>query len=99
MKFIKSSTQTRIFQPLPHYQSLLSRGEQDSKFWKEVAIAMVENKHNIEISRNGYCINMFQRGPPHEPFFITIENQGQVIIGSNKKMVATYIVEEFEVLV
>jgi len=42
---------------------------------------------------------MFQGGPLHEPFFITINNQGQVIIGPNKKTVATYIVEELEVLV
>jgi len=42
---------------------------------------------------------MFQEGLPHEPFFITINNQGQVIIGPNKKMVATYVVEELEVLV
>ena len=27
MKFVKSSTQTRLFQPSPHYQSLRSRGE------------------------------------------------------------------------
>ena len=35
MKFIKSPIQTRIFQPLPYYQSLWSRGEQDSEFWKK----------------------------------------------------------------
>ena len=32
MKFVKSPTQTRIFQPPPHYQSLRSRGEQDPNF-------------------------------------------------------------------
>jgi len=32
MKFIHSPTQTRLFKPLPHYQTLQSRGEQDSKF-------------------------------------------------------------------
>jgi len=42
---------------------------------------------------------MFQGGPLHEPFFIVIDNQGQVIIGPNKKMVATYMVGELEVLV
>ena len=59
MKFIKSSIQTRIFWPSPHYQSLQSRGEQDPKFWKEVAIAIVESKHNIKTLRNEYCINIF----------------------------------------
>ena len=29
MKFVKSPSQTRIFQPPPHYQSLKSWGEQD----------------------------------------------------------------------
>jgi len=37
MKFVKSLTQTRIFRPPPHYQSLQSRGKQDPDFWKEVA--------------------------------------------------------------
>jgi len=34
MKFIQAPTQTRIFRPPPHYQSLKSRGEQDPVFWK-----------------------------------------------------------------
>jgi len=59
MKFVKSPTQTRILQPPPHYQVLQSREEQDLDFWNEIAIALVENKHNIEISRNKYLINMF----------------------------------------
>ena len=98
MKFVKFSTQTRIFQPPLYYQSLWSRGEQDSDFWKEVVIVLVNNKHNTETSRNGYLINMFQEEPPYEPFFITINNWGQVIISPNKKTVATYMVGELEVL-
>ena len=35
---------------------------------------------------------MFQGELPYEPYFIAINNQGQVIIGPNKKMVATYVV-------
>jgi len=62
-------------------------------------MALVDNKHNLETSRNGYPIRMFQRGPSHGPFFIVIDNRGQVIIGPNKKMVAMYIVGELEVLV
>ena len=93
MKFIKSSTQTRIFWPPPHYKLLQSSGEQDPDFWKEVATVY------LETSRNRYPIKMFQERLPHEPFFITVDNQGQVIISSNKKMVAMYVVEELEVLV
>ena len=32
MKFVRTPSQTRIFQPPPHYQSLRSRGEQDLEF-------------------------------------------------------------------
>jgi len=62
-------------------------------------MALVDNKHNMETSRNGYPIKMFQGSLPHKPFFIAIDNRGQVIIGSNKKLVATYMVGELEVLV
>ena len=99
MKFIWIPTQMRIFQLLPHYQSLKSRSEQDTKFWREVVIALVNNKHNTETSRNGYPIIMFQEGPPHELFFIAINNWEQVIINPNKKTVATYVVRELEVLI
>ena len=59
----------------------------------------MDNKYNTETARNRYHIRMFQEGPPHKPFFIAINNQGQVIIGPNKKMVVTYVVGELEVLV
>jgi len=42
---------------------------------------------------------MFHRGPLHEPYFIAINNREQVIIGSSKKIVATHMVEELEVLI
>ena len=32
MKFVQSPTQTQLFQPLPHYQSLKSRGEENPEF-------------------------------------------------------------------
>ena len=99
MKFIHFSIQTKMFQPLPHYQSLKSRGEQDPKFWKEVATALVKNNHNTKTSWNGYPIAMYQGGLPHEPYFIAIDNQDQVIIGPNKKMVTIYVVRELKILV
>ena len=48
MKFVKVPTQTRLFRPPAHYQSLKSRGEQDPEFWKEVAMALVDNRHNTK---------------------------------------------------
>jgi len=99
MKFIHFPTQTRIFRPSPHYQSLKSRGEQNQEFWKKVATTLVENKHNTETAQNGYLITMYQGGPLHEPYFIAINNRGQVIISPNKKTIVTYIVGELEVLI
>jgi len=99
MKFIKTPSQTRIFRLPLYYQSLKSRGKQDPAFWKEVAMAFLDQKHNMEISRNRYQISMFQEGPPYEPYFIAIDNQEQIIISPSKKIVATHIVGELEVLV
>ena len=99
MKFICTPTQMRIFRPPPHYQSLKFRGEQDPIFWKEVATIFMETKHNTDTSRNGYQIKMFQGGPPHEPYFIAIDNMKQIIIGPSKKIVATHVVRELAVMV
>jgi len=99
MKFVQTPSQTRLFKLLPHYQSLRSRGEQDLTFWNEVATAFLDRKHNTDTARNGYQIHMFQGGPPHEPYFIAKDNKDQTIIGSSKKIVATHVVGELEVLV
>jgi len=99
MKFVQSPMQTRLFRPLPHYQSLKSRGEENLEFWKEVATAFVNQKHNTETARNGYQIIMFQGGPLHEPYFIAIDNREQAIIRPSKKTVATYVVGELEALI
>jgi len=99
MKFVQTPSQTRIFKPPPHYQSLKSRGEQDPIFWNKVAMAFLEKKHNMDTARNGYQIHMFQGGLPHKPYFIAIDNKDQVIIGPSKKIVAIHVVGELEVLV
>jgi len=62
-------------------------------------MAFVNQKHNTDTARNGYQIQMFQRGPPHESYFITIDNWDQIIIGSSKKIVATHVMGELEVLI
>jgi len=59
MKFVYFPIQTRLFKLSPHYQSLQSRGEQNPEFWKEVVIAFMKEKHNIETSRNDYPITMY----------------------------------------
>ena len=50
MKFVKTPTQTRLFCLPAHYQSLKSRGEQDSNFWKEITMALVDARHNTEMT-------------------------------------------------
>ena len=99
IKFVQTPSQTWIFRPPTHYQALKSKGEQDSAFWKEVATAFLEKKHNTETLRNGYQIPMFQEGPPHELYFIAIDNMEQIIIGPSKKIVATHVVGELAVMV
>ena len=99
IKFVKTPTQTRLFCPPAHYQSLKSRGEQDSNFWKEITMALVDAWHNTEMTQNGYLIKMYQGGPLHEPFFIAIDCRSQVIIGPNKKVVAMHVSGELEVLI
>ena len=59
----------------------------------------MDQKYNTETARNGYKIIMFQGDPPHESYFIAIDNKEQVIIGPNKKMVAMYVVGELEILI
>ena len=53
----------------------------------------------MDTARNGYQIHMFQGGPQHKPYFITIDNKDQVIIGPSKKIVAMHVVEELKFLV
>jgi len=96
MKFVKTPSQTRIFQPPPYYQSLKSRGEQDPSFWKEIVTAFLDKK-NTDTARNSCQIPMYQGGPLHEPYFIAIDNRDQ--IGPSKKIVATHVVGELEVLI
>jgi len=42
---------------------------------------------------------MFQGGPLHKPYFIAIDNREQIIIGPSKKIVATHVVGELEILI
>ena len=99
IKFVKAPTQTRLFRPPLHYQSFKSRGEQDLKFWKEIAMALVDNQHNTKTTQNGYLIKMYQGGPLHELFFIAINCRSQVIIEPNKKVVAIHMSGELKILV
>ena len=56
-------------------------------------------KSTVNDLDNGCQIPMYQGGLPHEPYFIAIDNKDQIIIGPSKKIVATHVVGELEVLV
>jgi len=62
-------------------------------------MAFLRTKYNTDTARNGHQIHMFQGGLPHEPYFIAIDNKDQIIIGLSKKIVATHVVGELEILV
>ena len=59
MNFVKTPSQTRIFQLPPYYQFLKSRGEQDPEFWKEVATVFLDRKRNTNTPRNKCQIPMY----------------------------------------
>jgi len=42
---------------------------------------------------------MFQGDSLHEPYFIAINNWDQIIISPSKKIIATHVVGELEVLI
>ena len=94
IKFVHSSTQITLFKLLSHYQTLWSRGEQNTEFWNEVTKMFVEKKNNTETLWNRYFIFMYQGSLPHEPYFIAIDNWGLAIIGPNNKIVAIHVVGE-----
>ena len=48
--------------------------------------------------RKGFPIKIYMRGPPHEPYFITLTLQDQLIIGLTKKMVVSYVVGDLALL-
>ena len=55
-------------------------------------VVFLKKKHNADITRKGFPIEIFTEGPPHELYFIALNLQGQIIIGLTKKLVATYMV-------
>ena len=41
---------------------------------------------------------MYMGGLPHEPYFIALTLQGQIVISPTKKLVATYVVGDLALL-
>ena len=98
MKFIQTLIQTTPFYLPPHYKSLQLQGEQDKQYWKEIAIAFLKKKHNADITRKDFPIEIYMGGLPYEPYFITLTLWGQIIIEPTKKLVVTYVVGDLVLL-
>ena len=89
---------TTLFYLPPHYKSLRPQEEQDKQYQKKIAVAFLKKKHNADITRKGFSIKMYTRGLSHEPYFIVLILQKQIIIESMKKLVAIYIVGDLALL-
>jgi len=50
IKFVYSFAKTKMFTLPPHYKLIQPKREQDSQFWKELAVTFVEQRHNMETS-------------------------------------------------
>ena len=48
--------------------------------------------------RKEFPIEIYTGGLPHEPYFIALTLQEQIIIGPTKKLVITYIVRDLALL-
>jgi len=58
----------------------------------------LKKKHNADITRKGFLIEMYIEGLSHEPYFIPLTLQVKIIIGPTKKMVTTYVVGDLALL-
>ena len=57
-----------------------------------------KRKYNADTTRKGFPIEMYMGDLPHEPYFITLTLQGQLIMGPIKKIVALYMVGDLALL-
>jgi len=58
----------------------------------------LKKKHNADTMKKGFPIEIYMGGPPHEPYFIVLILQEQIIVRPTKKMVATYVVGDLVLL-
>ena len=72
LKMLQSPVKTILFHLPPHYKTLRWNSEQDKQYWKEIAAEFIKQKHNADMSRRGFPIEMLTEGPPHKSFFITL---------------------------
>lgn len=98
MKYIQAPVKMMQFYPPPHYKSLKPQVEQDKQYWNEITVAFLEQKHNANMMRKGFPIEMYMVSLPHELYFITLTLQDQIIVGPTKKLVTTYMIGDLVLL-
>ena len=92
LKILQSLVKTIPFLLPPYYKAIWQNRKKDIQYWKEVITEFIKQKHNSDISWWEFPIKMYLEGPPHEPFFITLTLWGELVIGSMKKLVISYVV-------
>ena len=98
IKFLQSPVKTVPFYLPPHYKSLQSKRQQDKQYWNKIAVEFLKQKHNTDITRQGFPIKMYIEGLLYKSYFIVLILQRKIIIGPTKKMVASYIAGDLVLL-
>jgi len=98
IKFLQLPVKTVPFYLPPHYKSLQSKREQDKQYWNKIAVEFLKQKHNTDITRQGFPIKMYIEGLLYKSYFIVLILQRKIIIGPTKKMVASYIAGDLVLL-
>jgi len=61
-------------------------------------VEFIKQKHNANMSKRGFPIEIFTEKLPHEPFFIALTLQEEIIIGLIKKLVVSHMVWDLALL-
>ena len=98
MKYMQSPVKTMLFYLPSYYKSIQSQGEWNKQCWNKIAIEFLKRKHNANITRREFPIEIYTGGPSHEPYFIVLTLQGQIIVRPMKKTVASHVVGDLALL-
>jgi len=69
MKFLQLPVKTVPFHLPPYYKSLWQKEEQNKQYWNEIAVEFLKQKHNVNITRWGFPIEMYMGGPSYKTLF------------------------------
>jgi len=92
-RFKAPSNITRFLLPTG-YHTISRNRENSSRYWNWIVKGLLESKQDSETVQRGFKIPLYTGGPPHEPWFISEGADEGYIVGSQKKSVAIYAMEE-----